>query len=159
MADPSVLVVLARVNTVAHSIAMRHLYSAISLPRVADSTKLLNTLCSHACRDYIGLLRSLDIPINQSNCGAVNQVLCSIPHLSILKLKVTGRIQWPFRNTRLNLYQFHWEVLQGKGVPPSLEHEGGINGLSEWLHTQPDIVKLKVTRWHLLEFGQLMHGY
>jgi hypothetical protein len=147
--------VLARVNTVAYGIAMRHLYSAISLPRVADSTKLLDTLCSPVCRDYVGLLRSLDIPINHSNCGAVNQVLQSIPHLSVLKLKVTGRIQWPFHNTKLDLYQFHWEVLQDKGVAPTLEHEGGLNGLSEWLHTQPNIVKLKVGRHRPFRYCQL----
>ncbi|KIM31250.1 hypothetical protein M408DRAFT_327516 [Serendipita vermifera MAFF 305830] len=144
MAEPHVLVVLARVNTVAHGIAIRHLYTSISLPRAADSTKLLGTLCSPTCHNYVTLLRSLDIPINRSNCTAVNQVLQSIPSLSILKLKVTGRIQWPFHRTNLDLYQFHWEVIQEKGGTPSLEHDGGPSGLSHWLVSQPNIVKLKL---------------
>jgi hypothetical protein len=126
---------------------MRHLYNTISLPKLSDSTKLLDTLCSPNSPEYAPYLRSLDIPINSANCDAVNQVIKSLPSLTILKLKVTGQIQWPFKDTRLDLTQFHWEVLQERGVSQTdVEHGGGPQGLSNWLQTQPNIMKLKVRR-------------
>lgn len=146
-ADTNTLASLARVNAVARTIAMRHLYNCISLPKMSDSTKLLETLCSPSFYEYSGHLRSLDIPINSTNSIAVNHVIKSLPQLSILKLKVTGHVHWPFKDTKLNLTQFHWEVLQEKGSPvTALEHGGGPHGLSNWLQTQPNIMKLKVRR-------------
>jgi hypothetical protein len=132
---------------------MRHLYNTISLPKLSDSTKLLDTLCSPNSPEYAAYLRSLDIPINSANCDAVNRVIKSLPSLTILKLKVTGQLQWPFKDTRLDLTQFHWEVLQEKGVSQTdVEHGGGPHGLSNWLQTQPNIMKLKVrpSDWHLI---------
>ncbi|KAG9045444.1 hypothetical protein FS842_001181 [Serendipita sp. 407] len=143
-ADPSTLAVLARVNTSAYSLAMPQLYSSISVPKTADTSKLLNTLCSPTSHDYSCFLRALDVPINCGSCEAVNMVLRWLPNLSVLKLKISGKIGWPFQGTRLNLTQFHWEVLQDKSAPPTIEHAGGPSGLSEWLESQPNIIKLKL---------------
>jgi hypothetical protein len=90
-------------------------------------------------------MRSLDIPISPDNWLAVNQALKALPGLTILKLKVTGLIGWPFGGTQLELTQFHWEAIQAKGAPSNLEHSGGVKGLSHWLETQPNIRKLKVS--------------
>jgi hypothetical protein len=145
-ADPSTLANVARVNSVAHGMAMKLLYNSVSLPKMSDSTKLLKTLCSATSRDFLGYVRALDIPINHKNSSSINQVLKSLHSLSILKLKVIGQVAWPFKDTRLNLVQFHWEVLQDKVVPAGgLEHTGGNQGLSDWLQTQPNIMKLKVS--------------
>ncbi|PVF99398.1 hypothetical protein CPB86DRAFT_847996 [Serendipita vermifera] len=144
-ADPSTLANVARVNSVAHGMAMKLLYNSVSLPKMSDSSKLLKTLCSATSRDFLGYVRALDIPINDKNSASINQVLKSLHSLSILKLKVIGQVAWPFKDTRLNLIQFHWEVLQDKIVPTGgLEHGGGSQGLSTWLQTQPNIMKLKL---------------
>ncbi|KAG8795355.1 hypothetical protein FRC17_008147, partial [Serendipita sp. 399] len=142
-ADAPSLAVLARVNTSAYSLAMPQLYSSISVPKTADTSKLLDTLCSPTSHDYSCFLRALDVPIHATTCEAVNMALKWLPRLSVLKLKISGKIAWPFQGTKLNLTQFHWEVLQDKSAPPTIEHSGGQSGLSEWLETQPNIIKLK----------------
>lgn len=144
-ADLAALAAFASVNTAAYSLAMRYLYSSITLPKTQDASKLLITLSSPVAYDYTNLVRSLDIPVNESNCQNVNNALKYLKRLVILKLKISGQIGWPFTGTSLDLVQFHWEAMQEKGaLTLRIEHEGGPTGLSDWLETQPNITKLKL---------------
>lgn len=143
--DRASLAAFVCANSTTREMVSRHLYTSILLPKTDDSTQLLKTLASHTTFPYASLLRTLDIPINATNCEDVNLALGNMPQLSNLKLKVRGPIGWPFGNTRLNLSQFHWESMLQKVGGTALEHAGGDRGLSKWLDSQPNIIKLKVS--------------